>query len=354
MSSPDYMTGFNSEFATEAIPNALPKFGNNPQKCPYDLYAEQLSGTAFTVPRKDNKRVWFYRIQPSVLHAPFERYSGTGLGEWEGHGSISEPSFTTTPNQLRWDPLPMETGKGKTFLEGMRTVAGHGDPGSKHGLAVHMYTADKNMDKECVYNSDGDFLIVPQEGTLEIQTEHGHLTVPPKHICLIPRGIVFSVNLPSPSRGYILEVFKGHFELPDLGPIGSNGLANPRDFEAPSAAYDDDSESTWRMYNKFGGNLFTTTRQGTPFNVVAWHGNYTPCCTPHGPDKATFDKASSCDLTPEKFSAGLAFMFETNVIMDVSRGALEAEWRDKEYFRCWEGIGRKFEYKQQTGEKRKR
>jgi len=206
---------------------------------------------------------------------------------------LNGTEYETNPNQLRWDPLPLEEGEGKSFVQGIKTQAGHGDPKSKSGLAVHMYAADKGMGKSCIYNSDGDFLIVPQQGTLDVKTEHGNISVPPKHICVIPRGVVFAVDLEEKSRGYILEVFKGHFDLPDLGPIGSNGLANPRDFEIPTATYDDDSESNWVMYNKFGGSMFSTTRKGTPFNVVAWHGNYAPfrydltkfCCI----NSVTFD-----------------------------------------------------------------
>jgi homogentisate 1,2-dioxygenase len=430
-----YMSGFNNEFSTEALPGALPAYGNNPQKCPYGLYAEQLSGTAFTVARVHNRRTWLYRIQPSVLHAPFVRCEGS---ENTGHGNLSnEAVYAVDPNQLRWNPLPLpDAATPLTFVTGLQTMAGTGSPQTKSGLCIQMYTANKSMEGEAMYNSDGDYLIVPQQGTLVITTEMGVLEVPPRHICVIPRGIVFSVAVSEASRGYILELFKGHFELPDLGPIGSNGLANPRDFEAPVAAYDAENgvSKTWKLFNKFGGSLFTTTRTGTPFNVVAWHGNYVPyrydlekfccmnsvtfdhpdpsiytvltaksddpgtascdfvifpprwmvmentfrppwyhrncmsefmgmvygkydakegfqaggaslhsCMTPHGPDAATFHGASNAELKPHKFDGGLAFMFETNVMLNIAKTALDAEHRDKEYFKCWEGIPRNFE-----------
>ncbi|GMH77470.1 hypothetical protein TL16_g07421 [Triparma laevis f. inornata] len=276
-----YNAGFDSEFQTEALPGALPPFGNNPQKCPHNLYAEQLSGTAFTVPRKENRRTWFYRIQPSVLHSPFRRVEGgMDVGSLEGEG------FRVDPNQMRWNPMPLvEVGENVTFVQGLKTMAGHGSPNAKTGLAIHMYTCNTSMIKQVV------------------QTEMGWLEVPPKHIMVIPRGVVFRVEVSESSRGYVLEIFKGHFDLPDLGPIGSNGLANARDFEHPVAAYDEvvkgregmtkEQRYDWKLINKFGGHQFETEREGTPFNVVAWHGNYSPyrydltkfCCI----NSVTFD-----------------------------------------------------------------
>jgi homogentisate 1,2-dioxygenase len=219
-----------------------------------------------------------YRIQPSVLHAPFVPAAGEG---WRGHGAMSEANgYEINPNQLRWAPLPLPgagaTPSGRTFARSLMTMGGHGDPCSKQGLAIHMYACDESMGETAMMNSDGDFLIVPQVGELTVTTEMGVLEVPPRHIALIPRGIVFKVDVAEASRGYVLELFKGHFELPDLGPIGSNGLANPRDFQAPTAKFHDEPNSPWTLYNKFGGKLFQTTRDGTPFNVVAWHGNYCP------------------------------------------------------------------------------
>jgi len=291
-----YNAGFGSELQSDALGDALPPFGNNPQKCPYDLYAEQISGTAFTVPRKDNKRTWMYRIQPSVLHAPFKAVEKGALS----HGAfVAENGFTVTPNQLRWNPLPAGA-TGTQWCDGFTTMAGHGDPQGKSGLAIHMYSCDTSMGKRAMYNSDGEMLVVPQEGALKVQTELGWLDVPPGHIAVLPRGLVFRVEVEGPSRGYVLEVFKGHFDLPDLGPIGSNGLANARDFEYPVAAYDETSDAAgvagtydWQLVNKFGGKMFETKREGTPFNVVAWHGNYAPyrydmakfCCI----NSVTFD-----------------------------------------------------------------
>ena len=286
----EYQPGFNNEFSSSALPGALPPYGNSPQKCPYDLFAEPVSGTAFTAPRKENKRTWMYRVQPSVLHKPFERVPDSGKDNgkdngkdgdyagYAGHGPFTEANgFEINPNQLRWNPLPLPpSGSSRTFVESLFTKAGHGDPTAKEGLAIHMYSANESMGKSAMQNADGDFLIVPQVGTLTVRTELGFLEVPPRQICVIPRGIVFSVAVSGPSRGYVLEVFKGHFDLPDLGPIGSNGLANPRDFEHPVASFDASPSEPWTLLNKFGGRMFSTTREGTPFNVVAWHGNYAP------------------------------------------------------------------------------
>lgn len=176
---------------------------------------------------------------------------------------------------MRWMPLEVPTEK-LDFIQGLHTVGGAGDPSTKTGLAIHLYVANANMEKRAVYNSDGDYLIVPQQGRLEIRTEMGWLEVFPGEIVVIPRGIYFSINLPDgPSRGYVLEVYEGHFRLPELGPIGSNCLANPRDFLAPVASYED-VEEEWTIVNKFLGQLFEFKKDHSPFNVAAWHGNYYP------------------------------------------------------------------------------
>lgn len=265
-----YHTGFGGHLTSEALPNSLPIGQNNPQKCPRGLYAEQLSGSAFTRPRHLNQFSWLYRIRPAVCHAPYVKIpSNLMVGQFE--------SLEPTPNQLRWSPfdLPAE-GASVDFVDGLATVCGAGSTQSRNGMAVHIYAANTSMKDRAFYNSDGDFLIVPQKGTLEIRTEFGWLEVPPNHICVIQRGIVFSVNLPDgPSRGYILEVFNGHFELPDLGPIGANGLANPRDFESPVASFED-RECSFTVVTKYQGHMFKREQDHSPFNVVAWHGNYVP------------------------------------------------------------------------------
>lgn len=268
-----YNCGFGNDFSSEALSGALPIGQNSPQQCNYGLYAEQLSGTAFTVPRKSQQRSWLYRMRPSVVQdRPFEIVQHDHIN--------SKTTFIHTPNQMRWDPLPLPSqDKIVTFIDGWCTIAGSSESGSitKHGIAIHMYTANTSMKEAAIQNSDGDLLIVPQQGTLVIQTEFGFLQVSSLEICVIPRGIKFSVSLPDgPSRGYILEVYDGHFELPDLGPIGANGLANPRDFLYPIAAYDDNIATTFSIYNKFANQLWKTTIKHSPFDVVAWHGNYLP------------------------------------------------------------------------------
>lgn len=209
-----YLTGFGNEFASEALPGALPKSQNNPQKCAYGLYCEQLSGTAFTAPRGKNQRSWLYRIRPPVQHMPFEKIESE-LFASDFH------AWAPNPNQMRWNPaeLPWDDDK-VDFIAGLKTMAGAGDPCARHGTAIHMYCCNTSMKDKCMYNSDGDFLIVPQEGTLVITTEFGVMEVGQNEIAVIQRGIRFSVAVSQPSRGYINEIFAGHFELPSLGPIG--------------------------------------------------------------------------------------------------------------------------------------
>ncbi|CAJ0635200.1 10634_t:CDS:10 [Entrophospora sp. SA101] len=272
-----YMSGFGNHFSTEALTDALPKSQNNPQKCPYGLYAEQLSGTAFTVDRNHNQRSWLYRIRPSVCHQPFTKLDPK---TYNIKGDFYKDEIEYIPNQIRWKPFNdnnVQSLKEKiNFVYGLNTLAGSGNPTTKNGLAIHIYNANTNMDNDAFYNSDGDFLIVPQHGKLDIKTEFGLIMVSTQEIVVIPRGIKFSVNLPDgPSRGYILEVFGNHFELPDLGPIGANGLASPRDFLTPVAKFED-LECDYNILNKYAGQLFLAKQNHSPFDVVAWHGNYVP------------------------------------------------------------------------------
>lgn len=271
-----YQTGFNNEFATEALPGALPVGRNSPQRCPYGLYAEQLSGTAFTALRAANRRTWCYRIRPGALHEPFRRIDN-------GRMTNDFGAVAATPNQLRWSPLEIPAAP-TDFVDGWVTMGGQGAPDSMTGCAIHLYVANRSMTERYFVDADGELLIVPQLGRLRAVTEMGVLEVEPQEILVIPRGVRFRVELPDAAaeggrepgaRGYICENFGACFRLPDLGPIGSNGLANPRDFMYPVAAYED-REGRFELVNKFLGNLWVAAIGHSPCDVVAWHGNYAP------------------------------------------------------------------------------
>lgn len=263
-----YISGFGNDVATEAIAGALPDGRNSPQQPAFGLYVEQINGTAFTAPRSANKRSWMYRIRPSVVHRPYERID---------NGLIRSTPFNeveTTPNQLRWSPLPIPD-KPTTFIEGIATMAGNGDLTTHSGSAIHVYAANTSMTSTFFYNADGEMLIVPQLGSLRILTEMGIIDVDPQEICVIPRGIKFRVEVSGPVRGYICENYGAPFRLPDLGPIGANGLAYPRDFLMPEAWYEERNEMV-DVIAKFQGNLWKGVYNHSPLNVVAWHGNYAP------------------------------------------------------------------------------
>lgn len=263
-----YQTGFGNEFATEAVEGALPVGRNSPQKAPLGLYAEQLSGTAFTVPRDRNKRTWTYRIRPSVMHKPFERIEN---GRWKSRFDEIE----TTPNQLRWNPFPIPD-EPKDLIDSITTIAGNGDPFSQSGIAIHIYACNRGMGERYFYNADGEMMIVPEMGRLGILTELGAVQIGPGEIAVLPRGIRFKIELADgQARGYICENYGAQFRLPDLGPIGANGLANSRDFETPAAWYED-LEGSFTQVAKFGGNLWASEIDHSPLDVVAWHGNYAP------------------------------------------------------------------------------
>ncbi|HEX7645778.1 MAG TPA: homogentisate 1,2-dioxygenase [Noviherbaspirillum sp.] len=422
-----YQSGFGNEFATEALPGALPQGQNSPQRAPYGLYAEQLSGTAFTAPRGANRRSWLYRIRPAAQHSPFTAFEHARfVSDFSG--------LPTSPNQLRWDPLPAP-GAPTDFIEGIVTMAGNGDPSSQSGCGIHLYAANRSMDNRFFYNADGEMLIVPQAGRLRFKTEMGVLEVEPQEIAVIPRGVRFQVELPDgTARGYICENFGALLRLPDLGPIGSNGLANPRDFLTPVASYED-REGDFELVAKFCGQLWTARIGHSPLDVVAWHGNFAPykydlhrfntigsisydhpdpsiflvlqsqsdtpgvddidfvifpprwlaaentfrppwfhrniasefmglvhgeydakaggfvpggaslhnCMSGHGPDAATFDKASAIDTSvPQKVGDTMAFMFETRRVIRPTRFALESPQLQRNYTDCWQGLGKLF------------
>jgi len=264
----DYQSGFGNEFASEALPGALPRGRNSPQRCPYSLYAEQLSGTAFTAPRHANRRTWLYRIRPSVAHGAFHALP---RDVFAGQGQEAP----LAPNQLRWDPLPLPTAA-TDFVDGLLPVAGNGAPDMQSGCGIYLYAANQSMRDRYFYSADGELLIVPQLGALRLDTELGRIDLEPQEIAVIPRGLRFRVALPGDAaRGYICENFAAPFKLPDLGPIGSNGLANARDFQVPRARYED-TDGRHELIGKFLGRLWVAEMDHSPLDVVAWHGNYAP------------------------------------------------------------------------------
>lgn len=422
-----YMSGFGNEFATEAVPGTLPQGQNSPQKVAHGLYAEQLSGTAFTAPRGENRRSWLYRIRPAAMHGTFEAFEQPRFHNLFGHEPVP-------PDQLRWNPLPMPDTP-VDFVEGLYTMAGNGYPAAQHGVGIHQYAANRSMEGRYFYDADGELLIVPQQGALRIATELGVLDVTPQEIAVIPRGVRFRVELmDGEARGYVCENFGAALRLPDLGPIGANGLANPRDFLAPKAAYED-REGDFELIAKFQGNLWRAEIGHSPLDVVGWHGNYAPykydlrrfnaigsisfdhpdpsiftvltspsdtrgtanmdfvifpprwlvaqhtfrppwfhrnvasefmglvhgaydakaegfapggaslhnCMSGHGPDAATFDKASNADLAkPDVIGDTMAFMFETRAVINPTRQALDAAHRQRDYQQCWAGLRKNF------------
>ncbi len=428
-----YQSGFGNEFATEAVPGTLPAGQNSPQRVAHGLYAEQLSGTAFTAPRSENRRSWLYRIRPAAMHGTFAPFAQQKFHNDFGSGPV-------TPDQLRWDPLPIPGQDGAhtavDFVDGLYTMAGNGSAAAQDGVGIHVYATSKSMDGRYFYNADGELLIVPQQGALRIATELGVLEVEPQEIAVIPRGIRFRVELPNgPSRGYVCENFGALLRLPGLGPIGSNGLANPRDFMTPNAAYED-VEGDFELIAKFQGHLWRADLGHSSLDVVGWHGNYAPykydlrrfnaigsisfdhpdpsiftvltspsdtpgtanldfaifpprwlvaqhtfrppwfhrnvasefmglvhgaydakaegfapggaslhnCMSGHGPDAATFKKASSADLAkPDVIADTMAFMFETRAVIRPTQQAIDAAHRQRDYQACWAGLQKHFD-----------
>lgn len=427
-----YLTGFGNEFATEAVPGTLPVGQNSPQRVAHGLYAEQLSGSAFTAPRAENRRSWLYRIRPAAMHGSFAPFVQARAATGAFHNDFGDGPVT--PDQLRWDPLPLPATP-TDFVDGLYTVAGNGSPAAQQGVGIHLYAADRDMAGRWFYDADGELMLVPQLGRLRIATELGVLEVEPQQIAVVPRGVRFRVELPDgPSRGYVLENFGAPLRLPELGPIGANGLANPRDFETPVAAYED-VEGAFELVAKFQGHLWRADIGHSPLDVVAWHGNCAPyrydlrrfntigsisfdhpdpsiftvltapsdtpgtanvdfaifpprwlvaqhtfrppwfhrnvasefmglvhgaydakaegflpggcslhnCMSGHGPDAATFDKASSADLSkPDVVADTMAFMFETRAVIRPAAQALDAAHRQRDYQQCWAGLRRNF------------
>lgn len=428
-----YLNGFRNHFESEALAGALVIGRNSPQKVPYGLYAEQLNGSAFSAPRHLNQYAWLYRIRPSVMHGEFTLVQ---------HSHLTTSSFTsefTPPTQMRWDPMPYPSSP-IHFIESFTTIAGNGNSDSQSGAAIHLYAATKSMQHEYFYNADGELLIVPQEGRLRFFTEFGILDITPGEILVIPRGIKFQVHLiDKQARGYVCENFGAAFRIPDLGIIGANGLANPRDFLSPCAAYED-KQGDYQLLVKFQGRLWSSPLAHSPLDVVAWHGNYAPykydlalfntigsvsfdhpdpsiftvltspstipgvanvdfvifpprwmvandtfrppyyhrnimseymglingkydakengfipggaslhnCMSAHGPDAEAFDKAVNAALKPEFYADTLAFMFESKMIWNLTRYGHDADFRQRDYHACWQGLKRSFQIKTNT------
>ncbi|HTT41473.1 MAG TPA: homogentisate 1,2-dioxygenase [Steroidobacteraceae bacterium] len=423
-----YQSGFGNEFATEALPGALPVGRNAPQRCPYGLYAEQFSGTAFTAPRHANRRSWLYRIRPAAMYG---RFTPLPAGEF----TSSFDGLPAPPNRLRWSAPPVPR-RGTDFLDGLSTLAGNGAPELHSGCGIHWYVANRSMQERFFYDADGELLIVPQSGGLRLLTELGVLEVEPLEIAVIPRGLRFRVELRgAQARGYVCENFGAPLKLPDLGPIGANALANPRDFQTPLAWYEE-REGKFELVAKFAGALWSAPIGHSPLDVVAWHGNYAPykydlrrfntigsvsydhpdpsiflvlhsvsdtpgvdnldfvifpprwlvmedtfrppwfhrnvasefmglltgvydakahgfepggaslhnCMSGHGPDAASFAKASRADTTrPQRLRDTMAFMFETRSLLRPTRYALKSAQLQKNYDAVWGDLRKHFD-----------
>ncbi len=264
-----YISGFGNHVATEAVAGALPIGRNAPQRPPFGLYTEQLSGTAFTAPRHENRRSWLYRMRPTAEHPPYVRYDGAA------RFAADAQDGPLAPNRLRWDPSAPPS-PGTDLIDGMTTMLATRDPADLEGVAVHLYAANRDMTARVFVDADGELLFIPQAGRLELLTELGRIMVAPGQIALIPRGVRFRALLPDgQATGYVAENHGALFRLPDLGPIGANGLANPRDFETPVAWFED-RDTRFEVIQKFMGSLWRTTLEHSPLDVVAWHGNLAP------------------------------------------------------------------------------
>jgi homogentisate 1,2-dioxygenase len=416
-----YLHGFGNQFESEAVAGALPIGMNSPKRTPFGLYGEQISGTSFTSVRVENRRTWAYRTRPMVSSAPWTEVM---RGNWLT-APLANGVYDARP--LRWQPLAAAAEA--DFLSGIRTIGAHGDAASLTGCAIHVYAFSRSMGDQAICSADGEILIVPESGALRIQTELGWLAPRPGEIALIPRGLCYRVLVEQePARGYILENYGPLLRLPELGPIGANGLANPRDFLCPTAAFESD-DRPFEILTKFAGK-FWSRRAPNPFNVVAWHGNHVPlkyelsrfnifgattydspdpsvstlltspspqpgtanidfvifpprwqvaeksfrppffhrnvmtefmgnilgeyegkiggfvpggfslhaCMTPHGPDRATYQRGIDEPDAPNKLEGTMAFMFETRLPLALNGDALRWPELEANYTACWSGF----------------
>ncbi|EUC47438.1 hypothetical protein COCMIDRAFT_34972 [Bipolaris oryzae ATCC 44560] len=269
----EYQAGIGNHFVSEAVPGTIPRGQNQPRVVRFGLYAELISGSAFVAPRHLNKRSWFYRARPSLAHKGFDQLPDNK--DIESCFLPLNPKIHVSSAQIAWRPFELPTTGEVDLIDGLKTICGSGDPSLREGLAVHIYACNKSMDRRAFVNSDGDWLIVPQEGNLDIQTEFGMLYVQPGEICVLQKGCRFRIGVEGSSRGYITEIWGSAFQLPDGGLVGSNGMANIRDFLSPVAKYDID-DNPWEIINRVNGRLFKANQDFSPFNVVAWQGNYVP------------------------------------------------------------------------------
>jgi homogentisate 1,2-dioxygenase len=267
-----YAHGFCNHFETEAKAGALPKGQNSPQKPAFGLYAEQLSGAPFTAPRHRNLKSWLYKIRPSVMQGAFEE---VGHATWISDATRGK--VVKTPQALRFKPYPEANDSDpKDFMESLYTYAINGSPYNGTGCAIHLYAFNQSMKNRFMYNADAEMMIVPESGEMIVHTELGALELSPLYIGVIPRGVKFKVELKSKhARGYVCENFGAAFQLPELGPIGSNGLANPRDFETTTARFEN-VDGSFELFARYQGSLWRAPITHSPLDVVAWHGNYAP------------------------------------------------------------------------------
>ena len=275
----NYLHGFANHFESEALAGALPKAQNSPQHAPLGLYAEQINGSAFTSPRHQNLKTWMYKIKPSVIQGKFQE---VGHGTWLS--DTHKGKVIKTPEALRFHPYPEATPAKKiNFIDSFYTYAINGAPELRTGAAIHLFAFNQSMMNEFFYNADAEMMIVPESGSFLVHTELGTLVVEPHFIAVIPRGIKFRVELDSNqthARGYVCENFGAPFQLPELGPIGANGLANARDFEIPVARFEEvnasSASSPLLLFARYQGSLWRAELGESPLNTVAWHGNYVP------------------------------------------------------------------------------
>jgi homogentisate 1,2-dioxygenase len=282
--------GFGNTLVSEAMPGAVPAMQNTPRVAPYGLYPEQLNGTGFTAPRAENQRVWLYRVRPSGQRRAFSPLGAQAIGAstippWAtpattapAPASLIAGDFEAAPeiNLCGFPAMPAASGE-RDFVDGLVTLCGAGSARSRRGYAFHRYSANRSMESRAFYNADGDLIVMPERGALTVATELGVLEVRPGQLLLLPRGIVFSVLLhEKQARGYVAEAFGRHFKLPERGPIGANGLADPRHFVAPSAWFEDRLAPDFRVVAKLGGVLHEASQDHSPFDVAGWHGNYAP------------------------------------------------------------------------------